>query len=385
MNWPVQLRRVLVSKGLPTYSVIIEWENARLSELGRASEMLKQLYKQIMEVKYPRPEIIILHDKDHVERQLIEQVLGEVSELEAWPADIRIIATEGLNYYEQKNFGARQSSTDVIIFLDSDVIPERGWLVGLLQALQNPDIQVVCGNAYISLESLYSKAFALFWFFPLRSQESGLVRTTSDYSKANNIAFRREVFEAFQYPSLPTFRGQCGALRRTLGDHGVDTFLQRGSRVSHPAPNGLRHFINRAVCTGYDMVLVHRPQRSKRANSLAISSKKWNWRHPRRSLKQYRRHLRRAQKQYRRHPRRALKQYRRDLRRSLKQYRALNQYRGDLHRSLKRVLQRYQHVQLGPVSVVGALGIGACYYALVLVGVLLTIVRPELVRRHFSM
>jgi hypothetical protein len=111
------------------------------------------------------------------------------------------------------------------------------------------------------------------------------------------------------------------------------------------------------------MVIVHRPQRSKRANSLAISSKKWNWRHPRRSLKQYRRHLRR----------------------SLKQYRALNQYRGDLHRSLKRVSQRYQHVQLGPVSVVGALGIGACYYALVLVGVLLTIVRPELVRRHFSM
>lgn len=67
----------------------------------------------------------------------------------------------------------------MIVFLDSDVIPEEGWLAGLLRAFRNPAVQVVCGGTYISLEGLYSKTVALFWFFPLREEGDGLCQTDS--------------------------------------------------------------------------------------------------------------------------------------------------------------------------------------------------------------
>ena len=70
-----------MSNGLPTYSVVIEWENARLSELGRTREMLKALREQIAQSEHPRPETIILHDKEHVGRQLIEDIIGEACKL----------------------------------------------------------------------------------------------------------------------------------------------------------------------------------------------------------------------------------------------------------------------------------------------------------------
>ena len=317
---------------LPTYSVVIEWENARLSELQRTREMLKALREQIAQSEHPRPETIILHDKEHVGRQLIEDIIGEACKLEAWPADIRIIPTDGLNYYEQKNFGAQQCDTDLITFLDSDVIPERGWLAGLLEAFEDPDVQVVHGNVYIDVQGLYSKAFALFWFFPRRAEGNGLYQTTN-YSPANNVTFRRATFEAFKYPSRPTFRGQCGALSQTLRNHGIATYCQPKSHVSHPPPNGLRHFVNRAVCTGHDWVLRRHLNPEKRDPSLATS---YIW---------YRRHLRRAQ---------------------------------------KRIAVGYREVQLGPVGAVGALGIAAGYYTAAFAGAWLTLVQPRLVHRLFS-
>jgi hypothetical protein len=319
------------NKELPTFSLVLEWENARLSELGRTQEMLKRLHEQIVEVEHPRPEIIILHDKDHVERRLIEEVVGKVSKLETWPADIRIFPTDGLGYYEQKNFGAQQSDSDLIIFIDSDVIPEPGWLANLLEAFQNPDVKVVWGNTYITQERFYDRAFALFWFFPLRSDEEGLRR--ADYVLANNLAFRRETFEAFQFPSLPLFRGQCGALTENLKKHGIDIFCQPGARVSHPPPNGLRHFVTRAVCEGYDVALYRQHVQGRAASPVASLTY----------------HLRTFGR-----------------------------------RSLTRTVRHYRDVRLGPIGAFGAIGIAACYCVFGFAGALLAHVQPELVRRHFS-
>jgi hypothetical protein len=126
----------------------------------------------------------------------VEEIFEGVAPLDAWPAEVRIISTEGLEYVEQKNFGARQSNPDLIIFLGSDVIPEPGWLIGLLGAFRNPEVQVAGGNTYLSPEGLYGKAFALFWFFPMRVEGNGLRRTNGFW--ANNVAFRREFLESFR-------------------------------------------------------------------------------------------------------------------------------------------------------------------------------------------
>jgi hypothetical protein len=324
---------MMVNREFPTFSMVIEWENAVLSELDRTREMLGELHQQLGEVVergYPRPEIIILHDKDDVEPRLVEEVVAKVAPLAAWPAEVRIIAAEGLEYVEQKNFGAKQSDSDLIFFLDSDVIPEPGWLAGLLEAFQDPEVQVVGGNTYISPEGFFGKAFALFWFFPMRVEGSGLRR--ADGFWANNVAFRREIFEAFPFPDMPSFRVQVTALKQELRKQGVGVFLQQGSRVSHPAPNGLRHFVARAICQGSDSVAI-RSHSEKGDGSLPGTVKL---------------------------------------------------YVRSLGRSLKNIARHHRDVKLSPVGAVGAFGVAAGYQTLQFAGALVTHARPELIRRRFS-
>jgi glycosyltransferase involved in cell wall biosynthesis len=134
-----------------------------LSDLRRARKLLTQLHKQLIEVVkagYPHSDLI-LHGSHHIDGRLVEKVIG-VSEPEAWPAHVRVVPTDWLGYYEQKNFGAQRSDAELIDFLDSDVIPEPGWLAGLLEAFQDLDVQVVSGNENVPLERPYSKALALF-------------------------------------------------------------------------------------------------------------------------------------------------------------------------------------------------------------------------------
>jgi cellulose synthase/poly-beta-1,6-N-acetylglucosamine synthase-like glycosyltransferase len=88
---------------------------------------------------------------------------------------LRIIPASGLHYYDLKNFGAKHSKGELIIFLDSDVIPENGWLIGLLESFQRPDVLVVGGNTYMTEGSLYEKSLALLYFFPRGSDTAGCI------------------------------------------------------------------------------------------------------------------------------------------------------------------------------------------------------------------
>ena len=66
------------------------------------------------------------------------------------------------------------------------------------------------------------------------------------------------MFRAHSFPPLETFRGQCIALAEELARNGIGIFRQEGARVSHPAPNGWRHFLVRALCHGHDDTVLAR-------------------------------------------------------------------------------------------------------------------------------
>lgn len=248
---------------IQSFSIIIEWDNPRLSETDRARLMLRELRHQLIELCLPperQPEILFLYDPEEVDRGVIEQVIRQVEEeglknsatepTDFWSAKIRIETTPGLLYYEQKNYGVSRTEGELVVFLDSDVIPEANWLKNLLKVFADENIQVVGGNSYLTLDNLYSKAWALFWFFPLR--ENNQEFKVSKQFFANNLAFRRAVAEKFPFPNLPIFRGQCVVLAMELAKAGIPIYMQNASRVEHPAPNGLNHFINRAFCDGHD-------------------------------------------------------------------------------------------------------------------------------------
>jgi len=320
----------------PAFSLVIEWENAKLSEFDRSRSMLTRLAGQITEIHSTleqSPELIIVYDSLEIDPNVIRDMLSETFP-DPTIVDTRLIPTNGKTYYQQKNVGASNSSNEIVVYLDSDVIPEPEWLKGLLEALRSPSIEVVGGNTYVDLDSLTARAFALFWFFPLRKTGNGLHPVENFF--ANNVAFRRELIVNTPFPDLPATRGACVVLAQELRGKGHQIYISENSRVSHPPPNGYIHLAKRAICQGHDDLVLG------------------NIREP--------------------HP------YKDPLRN------ALARFSRRLRRAVKRIRKsRYRKaVGITPLGAVYATLLGINYYLFYLLGLGMSLVNPDYVFRRFS-
>ena len=265
-------------------SVIIEWENVRLSELDRCRRMLRALAAQIAELHTPavatrlelglRPlvaefEIIVLYNDAAIDGADVERVVS--AEIPSTPhCTWRLVPASGEGYYAQKNFGAMRAMGDILVYIDSDVVPEPGWLANMLAPMNDPKCQVVAGHAYLDPERLVGRTFALVWFFPLRSDIARL--ETTSWFFANCVAFRRECFLAHPYVLIAgSARGACTQLAAELTAAGIPILLNTAAQVSHPAPNGLRHLFLRGLAQGRDELLKSRLRNCTGLASLAHS------------------------------------------------------------------------------------------------------------------
>lgn len=245
------------------FSIVIEWENfLQTNETWRARKMLQQLCKQLVEIS-PRMsskvELIIVHDPGEIDASKIEKFAKEQLINCSSMIEFKIIPGPGLHYYEMKNLGSKHCSNDLILFTDSDVIPDEGWIVGFLESFKIPKISVVGGNTYVSLNTLFEKSLALIWFSPPLDEK---IYERPDFS-ANNVAFSRKIFESHPYPFLSQFHGQCSALVNELLSHDIKIFRQPRCKVVHPMPTTVREFVTWAFSQGLDFVAKRRLVKNK--------------------------------------------------------------------------------------------------------------------------
>jgi hypothetical protein len=235
-----------------TCSIVIEWDNARWAELRRPRRMAQALAAEIGALDATRVavrEIFVVYDRREVPRELIEEATRALA---APPP--QLLATDGLRYYQLKNLGARSGTGEVVIFIDSDVVPEGDWLSRLLEPFRDPGTGVVCGSTYVELETYFSRTVGLWWFFATRDPRKGLLKTTRFW--ANNVAFRRSVFLPAGFPELPSFRGQCLVLANRFRRLGIPILQRVDARVAHPPPKGGWHFICQGLTEGHDRVVL---------------------------------------------------------------------------------------------------------------------------------
>lgn len=244
-------------------TIVIEWENIQLAEADRCSTMLAEIMRQIDALPATIAgtaggiEMLVAFDDEKITAEAIREFFRHSVATPASRCTVRFLPGSGHGYYDQKNLGAAQARGRFVVFLDSDVIPEEGWLERLLGSFADPAVDVVCGNCFLDTGDLVSKTLALAWFFPLRDDRQALVPT--DWFFANNVAFRREVALANPFvPLVGTTRGACRMLGRRMAAAGIGLFVNTAARVSHPAPNGLRHLLMRGLAQGRDNLLFDR-------------------------------------------------------------------------------------------------------------------------------
>ncbi|MEM0962008.1 MAG: glycosyltransferase family 2 protein [Bacteroidota bacterium] len=268
-----------------TLSVIIEWENVRLSELDRAERMLEQLLAQLRALfarytpagdaasasgastgraarkaqetaflaSFQGPaEVLVMFNSSDFSQEDVEAVVGRYITADNPDVTLRYVGREDLHYYDMKNAGAEEATGDYILFLDSDVVPEPGWLDGILGPLARDYVDAVGGYCYIDPEGLVGRAFTLSWFFDPPASGGGIRQTRVLF--ANNMVLSRELFLRYQFPPMAegVCRRSCVTLSHTMVDDGVGLYKNPKARISHPAPNGLSHILTRAMSEGRD-------------------------------------------------------------------------------------------------------------------------------------
>jgi hypothetical protein len=234
----------------PTLSVVIEFENAGRIGCDRAGHMLAQLHRQLAglpEGLIDEAEILFVHRPGQVDEAWLR---GAAESLGRWPGKLRYLPSSAAGYYEQKNEGAARAAGDIILFVDSDVVPEDGWLEALIEPLATGAAGIVAGATSVERRGLYSTAMALGWIFPMPPPDQSLRRAPLFY--ANNVAFRRELIEAMRFPEADQYRVQVGAVHRALAERGHPIWMSGRAAVLHPPPEGVAGFVTRALWCGYD-------------------------------------------------------------------------------------------------------------------------------------
>lgn len=250
----------MVTDKLPSSaSIVVEWYNMSYAELERPKRMLEALRAEAKTLRCSDSsttphlsgalELLVVFNSNAVDSAAIQNVLADL--INANDLTVRTIPIADATYCEMKNAGAENARGDIVIFLDCDVVPEPGWLAAFLRAFADPNVSAAVGNTYTDFSNgaTYSKAMALSWMFPLREIDDGMRASASFHS--NNAAFRRETFLARRFPHTQGLTHFPAALLvERLKQDGIPIWLVGGARASHPAPNGARHFVARAVAAG---------------------------------------------------------------------------------------------------------------------------------------
>lgn len=232
----------------PTLSIVVELDNWRHGESSRASRMLDQVLRQAREAADLRGqlEILLLYDERGIARREIEEVVGALQRPGDAPVDL--VPTPGLRYYALKNEGARRARGEILLFVDSDVIPEEAWLRRLVDSMRDPQVEVVAGNTYVDRDTFYAKTFSLGWYFPQRLPDGPVVEAIPPC--VNTIAVRRHIIEKYPFPEDPKlYMAQTTVWNQRLTASGVRTHMNPSARVAHPPPV----FLRSAMLQGYDL------------------------------------------------------------------------------------------------------------------------------------
>ena len=275
-----------MNKERPTYSLVLEMENAKSIDWDEIGVGLTALAGEIATVSsagLARPKLVISHSGGEMDIASLHGDITMASPRLEQVADLVFATCPGGRYYDLKNNGILATDGDIIVLTDSDTVPEPGWLSTILDPFGDPEIVCVNGYTYLLHDDFFSRTFALIWFFPMAHGDRRFASKRA--INANNVAFRRDWIVSHPFPESNGFKVSCTLLMRELQREG-HKIHNVNARAYHYAPRGLRFFYWRALVTGRDadrkFVELHAPNRTQR---IVKSFTRWftmSWRTTRR-------------------------------------------------------------------------------------------------------
>lgn len=258
-------------------SVIVEWANAGVqgghdavvwwSALRQCLDELHQARNKAQLSWLAGPlEILICVDAGSDDMGALDRILKP----DSGPGyTLQRLSFPGAGYYELKNLGARAAAGQLLVFLDSDALPHKDWLIDLLASMSFDQRAISAGVTYIDPQSLYDRAMACTWIFdPYHETVPGALRS---FLHANNFVIERDLLLEKPFPTIPgATRGACALLSEELRASGHDIHCCN-AQVTHPSPR----LLQRAMAHGRDRVMTMRFMGRRWAASPGGSLYRW--------------------------------------------------------------------------------------------------------------
>jgi hypothetical protein len=239
------------------FTIIMEWENVLLSEDDRIYRVLRALKCEIHNYKqrYSRADAAIpmlVMYQNAWGTAAITAAFGAVWGEEENDIQLKMIGAGHETYYEMKNIAARSAETELVVYLDSDVIPQPNWLVNILEVFETGEYDLVFGLTVIDHVSFYTRSFSLVKL-SLPVENPAVVEP--EFGFANNFCARREIIVNHPWPdATQTFKVANIQWQRMLKSEGYRIALNQQAVVFHPPPLP-RNLLSQGFFHGRDEVL----------------------------------------------------------------------------------------------------------------------------------
>lgn len=242
---PIPLRDVTIA---------IEWENASDVQASwieaSARALAAALPDEASSDPTQKPTLLYLFDENQATASSVRSSLERAAPELFERACVRLVATEGLAYYELKNRGGALAETPFLVLLDSDMLPDPDWLGAILAPFSNPGTSAVSGVTALATRDLVSRTMALVWIFDLPSEHEDSRDRAMIH--ANNCAFRTDFFQQNPFPNTPAFKKQCGLWLADILQRGFGFVRTPDARCLHAPHSGLRFALWRGFQSGLD-------------------------------------------------------------------------------------------------------------------------------------
>jgi len=205
----------------PAISVIVEGYNDSL-DLGSALETVQSVARQKCAIQ--NVEIILAGSPQQA--AVWKDALAEERRFFA----VKVIGADA-HYYRLKNLGAEAASADILAFIDSDALPEDGWLEAIVRGIEG-GAAVVAGitlyrpeSGQARFPSLLTVAASISWGFIVGDPARGFL--------SHNVGFHRSTFEQLRY------REDLG--RTCAGSFLYDAVVRSGHTIRFQPDQRVRH------------------------------------------------------------------------------------------------------------------------------------------------
>lgn len=243
-----------IAEAMTVFTIIMEMENATLLPHDEFVEILATLERELAlpvqaKTGSARAQVIFAQDGGPRDGEVLSSMLRQAAPGLSMLADIEVMSVPGGRYYELRNAAVPHARGEIILFLDSDAIPQPGWLAKMLAPFADGTVTIVNGFTALDHDDFLSRAYALFWVFPLARGDERFAAKRS--LNVNNCAFRRAWIAAHPFPENDGFKVSCSILWDQVRRDGVD--VRRVDALAlHKPPRGLRFLVWRAIVTGRD-------------------------------------------------------------------------------------------------------------------------------------